>query len=101
MEIFCSLGLVAFGTGEILHVEFCMKKIAIDRRDGGDRRTSPRRQGKGRRAGEDHPNAVLTNGEVELLRHLREVDGLTYAALAAKFEISKSSVAKICQYARR
>ena len=78
-----------------------MKKIAIDRRDGGDRRTATRRQGKGRRAGEEHPNAILTNEEVELLRHLREVDGLTYAALAAKFEISKSSVAKICQYARR
>lgn len=78
-----------------------MKKIASERRSGEDRRSSSRRTGKGRRAGEDHPNAVLTNGEVELLRHMREVEGLTYAALAAKFEISKSSVAKICQYARR
>lgn len=56
---------------------------------------------KGRRIGQDHPNAILTDGEVELVRRLREVDGLTYAALAAKFEISKSSVAKICQYQRR
>lgn len=78
-----------------------MKKIATERRSGGDRHDSTRREAKGRRAGEEHPNAILTNDEVELLRHLREVDGLTYAALAAKFEISKSSVAKICQYARR
>lgn len=77
-----------------------MKKTANERRAGGDRRTS-RRVGKGRRAGEEHPNAILTDGEVELMRRLREVDGMTYAALAAKFEISKSSVAKICQYARR
>lgn len=77
-----------------------MKKIANERRSGEDRRTS-RRTGKGRRIGEDHPNAILTNGEVELVRLLRERDGMTYAALAAKFEISKSSVAKICQYARR
>lgn len=78
-----------------------MKKIATERRSGEDRRGGTRREGKGRRTGEEHPNAILTNDEVELLRRLREVDGMTYAALAAKFEISKSSVAKICQYARR
>lgn len=78
-----------------------MKKIANERRGGEDRRSSGRRTGKGRRIGEDHPNAILTDGEVELVRQLRERDGLTYDAIAAKFEISKSSVAKICQYNRR
>ena len=77
------------------------EKIANERRGGEDRRGGSRPTGKGRRAGEEHPNAILTDGEVELMRRLREVDGMTYAALAAKFEISKSSVAKICQYARR
>ncbi|MGZ3184381.1 MAG: hypothetical protein ACXU8N_18245 [Telluria sp.] len=78
-----------------------MKKIASERRSGEDRRSGSRRVGKGRRRGEEHPNAILTDGEVELLRRLREVEGWTYAALAAKFEVSKSSVAKVCQYARR
>jgi ribosome-binding protein aMBF1 (putative translation factor) len=96
-----NLRRMVFGTGEILHAGFCMKKIANDRRSGDDRRTSTRRIAKGRRIGEEHPNAILTDGEVELMRHLREVDGLTYDALAAKFEVSKSSVAKICKYQRR
>lgn len=95
------LRVVAFGTGKILQGDVCMKNIASDRRANDDRRSAPRGTGKGRRAGEEHPNAVLTNAEVELVRQLREVDGLTYAALAAKFEISKSSIAKICQYQRR
>lgn len=56
---------------------------------------------KGRRLGEEHQNAVLTNDEVELVRECREVQAMTYAQIAEKFEISKSSVAKICQYARR
>lgn len=56
---------------------------------------------KGRRLGEDHQNAILSNHEIEQLRRLREDDGLTYDKLADKFEISKSAVAKICQYNRR
>lgn len=59
------------------------------------------KKAKGRRIGEDHQNAVLTNSEVELVRHCREKDAMTYAQIAEKFEISKSSVAKICQYMRR
>lgn len=78
------LRVVASVTGEILHGDFCMKKIA-----------------KGRRIGENHPNAILTDGEVELVRQLREVQGMTYDAIAAKMDVSKSSVAKICQYNRR
>lgn len=55
---------------------------------------------KGHRVGQDHPNAVLTDGEVQAMRDLRE-EGKTYEWLAEKFEVSKSSVAKICKYQRR
>lgn len=51
--------------------------------------------------GEDHPNAELTNAEVDRLRRLHEDEGWSYALLAEKFEISKSAVAKICRYERR
>lgn len=43
---------------------------------------------------------MFTNGEVELMRRCHE-DGLTYDQLAKKFDMSKSSVAKICNYLRR
>lgn len=55
----------------------------------------------GLRIGEDHPNAKLTDGEVELIRQMHEDDGLSYEALAEKFEVSKGAVAKICRYERR
>ncbi|WP_426116293.1 hypothetical protein [Massilia sp. PWRC2] len=54
----------------------------------------------GRRVGEDHQNAVLTDEEVQVMRDMRE-QGRTYEWLADKFEVSKSSVAKICKYQRR
>lgn len=54
----------------------------------------------GRRTGEDHQNAVLTDEEVQAMRDLRD-QGSTYEWLAEKFEVSKSSVAKICKYQRR
>ena len=55
----------------------------------------------GLRIGEDHPNAKLTDGEVEMIQQLHEEDGLSYKELAEKFEISKGAVAKICRYDRR
>ena len=55
----------------------------------------------GLRIGEDHPNAKLTDAEVERIRSLHEDDGLSYSTLAEKFEISKGAVAKICRYERR
>lgn len=45
----------------------------------------------GRRVGESHHNAKLTNGEVALLFALHE-EGWGYRKLAAKFEVSKSLV---------
>lgn len=55
----------------------------------------------GRRIGEGHHNAILSDAEVDLLRDLREIDGLSYRVLAEKFEISKWAVGRICRYERR
>ena len=51
---------------------------------------------RGQRVGEDHPGAVLTNHEVDLLLELRG-EGYSYGWLSVKFEVSKSCVAKICR----
>lgn len=56
---------------------------------------------QGMRIGESHPNADLTDHEVDLIRELREKDGMGYAQLAAKFEVSKSTIQMICTYQRR
>lgn len=54
----------------------------------------------GLRIGEDHPNAKLTDSEVERIRSLHD-EGMSYKTLAEKFEVSKGSIAKICRYERR
>lgn len=51
----------------------------------------------GRRIGEDHPNAKLSNHDVDLILELRERYRLSYRELAAKFEVSKSHVRYICK----
>lgn len=51
---------------------------------------------RGRVIGESHPNAVLTDHEVDLLLELR-AEGLSYDRLAGIFEVSKSCVARICR----
>lgn len=55
----------------------------------------------GRRIGEDHQHAKLTNDQVDRIRDLHEDHGLSYTQLASMFCVSKSSVADICQYRRR
>lgn len=55
---------------------------------------------KGRRKGENHQFAILTNGEVELVRQLRE-EGMTWDKLAEKFEVAKRTIRDICAYRRR
>lgn len=50
----------------------------------------------GRRIGEDHVNARLTNAEVDLLLELRDL-GMSYRELGEKFDISKSGARKICK----
>lgn len=54
----------------------------------------------GLRIGEDHPNARLTDHEVELIRQLRD-EGMSYRALAEKFECSRWTVGRICRFERR
>lgn len=54
----------------------------------------------GLRIGQDHQHAVLTDEECERIRELHR-EGLSYKTLAMKFEVSKSTIAMICRYARR
>lgn len=56
---------------------------------------------QGKRCGETHPRARLSDHDVDLIRELRETHGLTYQAIADKFEISKSTVRDLCKYRRR
>ena len=53
-----------------------------------------------RRIGQDHPRAVLTDHEVDLVHRLRE-EGLTLTEIALKMEISKGGVWKILNGHRR
>lgn len=59
----------------------------------------------GNRVGEDHPRAVLTDHEVELIRQLYEErkpgDGMTMRVIAEKFEISVSHVCRIVNFSQR
>ena len=55
----------------------------------------------GRRVGQSHPKARLTDDEVEKMRVLREGLRVPYHRLAELFEVSVFTVVKICQYARR
>lgn len=55
----------------------------------------------GLRIGQDHPNAKLTDSEIERIRSLHEEEGLSYTRIADIYEISKGAVAKICRYERR
>lgn len=50
----------------------------------------------GRRVGDSHHNAKLSDHDVELLLAMH-VEGWGYRTLAAKFEVSKSLVRKICK----
>lgn len=52
------------------------------------------------RRGENHPKAVLTDHEVELVRKLRD-EGMSFGQISAKFDIGKSTVRDICAYRTR
>jgi len=56
---------------------------------------------KGRRVGEDHPNATLTDHEVDLLLELRESEGWGYRRLAKRFDICKSQARNIVKGRQR
>ena len=55
---------------------------------------------RGRRIGEGHPRAKLLDYEVEQVLAL-VAEGLSYAAIAEKFDVSKSCVAHIASGRRR
>lgn len=50
--------------------------------------------------GEDHPNAKLTDAEVELVRTLH-AQGWRYTDLAEKFECSRWLIGRICRFELR
>ena len=74
-------------------------KLVINR-DRGTRRLVQYNE-DGRRCGETHHLAKLTDAQVELIRDRREYEHRTYAQIAAEFGISKSAVFDICSYRRR
>lgn len=53
---------------------------------------------KGRRIGDSHQRARISNHDVDLMRELREEHGLSYKELAEKFDVSESLVKQICNY---
>ena len=55
----------------------------------------------GRRIGEDHPNAKLSNADVDEVRHLREDTGMRLNKIAKLFNLTIGGVHKICNYTRR
>lgn len=55
---------------------------------------------RGQRIGEDHPRAVLTDAEVELMLELR-AEGHSLSWLGKKFDVAKGTAAKICRGDRR
>jgi|GEM_PF-671930 len=52
---------------------------------------------KGLRIGQDHPQAKLTDGQVALIRQLHG-EGMGYAQLAEKFEVSHHTIGRICRF---
>jgi hypothetical protein len=59
--------------------------------------TPPRHR---RSAGQSHPKAKLTDGEVDRIRNLAEA-GWSYNQLASAFEVSKGCICKIVLCQRR
>ena len=55
----------------------------------------------GVRIGETHPNAKLTDAQVDEMRDLREGKGWSYDQLAEHFDVPYITVQKICTYQRR
>lgn len=56
---------------------------------------------EGRRIGQSHHRAKLSDAEVDLMRELHEDYGFGYRRLAAKFECGVTTVRHIVTYAKR
>jgi len=63
-----------------------MARIAVAVNDGG------------RWIGESHPKAKLTQSDADLMRELHEEHSIGYRKLADKFEVSKTTAKRVCQY---
>lgn len=55
----------------------------------------------GRRVGETHHNATISDALVELIRDKHEYEGIGYRRLARELNLSPGTVNKICTYERR
>jgi DNA invertase Pin-like site-specific DNA recombinase len=55
----------------------------------------------GRRIGEAHHKARLSDATVDLLREMHEDQGLGYRRIAKAMQLSVGTVRKICGYQRR
>jgi DNA invertase Pin-like site-specific DNA recombinase len=55
----------------------------------------------GRRIGEGHHNATITDETVNAIRELHEDHGIGYRRLARQFGLHVETVKKICRYQRR
>lgn len=56
---------------------------------------------KGKKLGEAHHNAKLSDEDVERIRNLYEEGLVSYQWLAKKFGVSKATIADICTYRKR
>jgi DNA-binding transcriptional regulator YiaG len=59
------------------------------------------RNAAGRRVGESHQWATLSDAEVEEVRHLRETRGMWYRELAVRFNVPWETIRAWCVYKRR
>lgn len=55
----------------------------------------------GRRIGQTHHRAKLTDEQVDQIRDLHEYEQWSYLRISKKFGVSKGAVAWICQYKKR
>jgi len=55
----------------------------------------------GRRIGESHHNAVISDALVDEMRARHEDDGLGYRKISREFKVALTTVRKICTYERR
>ena len=56
---------------------------------------------QGRRIGETHHNALLSDALVDQIRDRHEDDKIGYRKIAREFGVSRTTVIKICTYQRR
>ncbi len=58
-------------------------------------------QESGRLCGESHPQAKLSDDQVEQIRCMKEDQGLSYREIATKMGVKYDTIVSICKYHRR